>query len=462
MSAVAVIFLCLVALALGALLGFLIAGRASAGLHAELAAAAREHEALRRDAAEHLDNFKTGVRDLALALDERNAARIEVAQLTAERDAREAAFEERIAELRMAKDALSAQFSEVGSKLLGEAQKQFLERADARFRQSEESSGVKLEALLQPVSERLKRYEEGVHKVESERRESYGVLMGQIEAMRSGQEAVRGEAAKLVNALRNAPKARGRWGEQQLRNVLETCGLSEFADFATEVSVASEDGRLRPDAIIRIPGGRSLVVDAKVSLNAYQDAAGAADDDARQLALTAHGVSMKTHIQQLGAKAYWTQFDEAPDYVIMFIPGEHFLSAALEHDSSLWDYAFDRKVLLATPTNLIAIARSVAAVWKQEALARDAQKIAELGRELYDRLVVAGNHMKSVGSGLSSAVNHYNKFVASYERNVMSSGRRFAELNVETSGRSLDELPQIDALARYGDTPLALPEGDET
>src|SRR5688500_1463157 len=201
--------------------------------------------------------------------------------------------------------------------------------------------------------------------------------------MKSVTERVAAEAAKLVNALRNAPKARGRWGEQQLRNVLESCGLSEHADFATEVSHTDEEGgRMRPDVIVRVPGGQSLVIDAKVSLNSYQDAFGAVDEVERAVHLDAHAAAIKAHVNALGNRAYWAQFDDAPDYVVMFIPGEHFLSAALEQDGKLWDYAFDRRVLLATPTNLIAIARTVAAVWRQERLDKEARQIGEIGKAI--------------------------------------------------------------------------------
>jgi DNA recombination protein RmuC len=262
-----------------------------------------------------VDTLRLELDEVVKERDANRSAATELAALKAGQEEREKAFEARMAELREAKDALSAQFAEVGGKLLETAQKQFLDRADDRFRQSEENAGKNLKALLQPVHERLERYETAVQKVEAERRDAFGILTGQIEAMRTGTERVSAEAAKLVNALRNAPKARGRWGEQQLRNVLETCGLSEHCDFATEVSVEDgEGGRLRPDVVIRVPGGQSLVIDAKVSLNDYQDAFGAIDETARDVHLTAHAQAIRAHVNALGAKAYWSQFDDAPDY----------------------------------------------------------------------------------------------------------------------------------------------------
>jgi DNA recombination protein RmuC len=333
--------------------------------------------------------------------------------------------------------------------MLGEAQKQFLERADARFRESEATAGQNLKALLTPVHDRLARYEEAVTKVEAERRDAFGLLAGQIDAMRGQTQRVSDEAAKLVNALRNAPKARGRWGEQQLRNVLESCGLSEHADFQTEVSVDDGDGgRLRPDVVVRIPGGQSLVIDAKVSLNAYQDAFGAVDEGERTAHLAAHAAAMKAHVQTLGAKAYWNQFDDAPDYVVMFVPGEHFLAAALDQDPALWDFAFDRKVLLATPTNLIAIARTVAAVWRQEKLAGQAREIAALGKELYARMATMGAHIARVGKNLDQATGAYNAFVGSFESQVLTQARRFEALDIDTGGRDIAALPVAEQSAR--------------
>jgi DNA recombination protein RmuC len=383
--------------------------------------------------------------------EERDEARLRVVEIETALEERERSFEAQKAALTEAKEMLSAHFGDIGQKILGEAQKAFLQRADERFHQAGEKNEERLKQLLSPVGERLKAYEEQVGKIERERVEAYGNLQGLIGEMKAGQQQVREEAARLVNSLRNAPKARGRWGEQQLKNVLESCGLAEHVDFVTEASVGTEDGRLRPDAVVNIPGGRKLVIDAKVSLNDYQDAFNADDDLPRQAAMARHTASMRTHIEGLSRKAYWDQFDEAPDYVIMFVPGEHFLAAALEHQPDLWDLAFEKKVLLATPTNLVAIARTVASVWRQEGLAREAKQIGQLGKEMYDRLAVAAQHLKSVGGGLTSAVNNYNKFVGSFERNVMSTGRRFAELNIETGQRPLEEISAVEALPRYGD-----------
>ncbi len=382
--------------------------------------------------------------------EERDNAREQLARLEASSEERVKSYEQQLSSLKEAKEALTLQFENVGQKLLGQAQSSFLDQAKQRFDLAGEKNQEQIKQLLNPVGEKLRAYEEQVTKVEKERNEAYGDLKGLIGEMKQGQERVSSEAAKLVNSLRNAPKARGRWGEQQLKNVLESCGLSEHVDFETEVSVAGDEGqRMRPDAILHVPGGSSLVIDAKVSLNDYQDAFDNNDDDARITALSRHCASMKNHIDGLSRKAYWDQFENTPDYVIMFVPGEHFLAAALEHDPHLWDFAFEKKILLATPTNLVAIARTVASVWRQEGLAKEAKHIGALGKEMYDRIAVAAGHLKSVGSGLNSAVNNYNKFVGSFERNVMSTGRKFAELNIETGKKEIEDIASVEALPRY-------------
>lgn len=437
------IALCIVlGLMVGAGFGWLFGGRRISGLEAE-------REALRADRDEHRERFKQAARDLETADRERERHATELAALRAGREADARAHAEKIATLIEARDVLAGQFQEVAAKLLSQAQAQFLEQADQRLKASEQATGGRIAQLLEPINSNLQRYETAVKKVEEERRDAFSGMRELMSSLHRSNEGVKAEAARLSNSLRNAPKARGRWGEQQLRNVLEAAGLSEHADFATEVSVVDGDGvRLRPDVVVRVPGGQSLVIDAKVSLNAYQDAYNAVDEAERAQHLSAHAAAVKAHITTLGAKAYWTQFDNAPDYVVLFIPGEHFLAAALETEPSLWDYAFDKKVLLATPTNLIAIARTVAAVWRQEKLTRQAEDIAKLGKELYARLATMGGHVARLGKNLDTAVGAYNSFVGSMESQVLTQARRFEALDVDTAGKAIDTLPVVETATR--------------
>jgi DNA recombination protein RmuC len=443
--------LAIAALMVGLALGYLAGNRGLTRMRAE-----RDH---------HLDKFRDAITELATvgerakavpllqetlkqASREREHAVRELAELKAGQIERERAYESRLLELREAKEQLSLQFKEIGNALLEEAKNKLVEEAKGRFTIAGEQHEAKLKLLLSPVQDTLKRYEEGLSKVEKERVDSYAGLREAVELVRAGQSQVRDEAAKLVNALRASPKARGRWGEQTLRNVLEQAGLSPYADFQSEVSVTTEDGRLRPDVIVSLPGGRQLIIDAKCSLNGYLDACEEVDEVLRTTHLKAHATAIRTHADQLGRKSYWDQFGDAADYVVMFIPGEHFLTAALEQDDTLWQWAFDRKVLLATPTNLVAIARTVAAVWRQEKLAEEAMAIGQLGREMYERLAVAAGHLRKVGGGLNSAVENYNKFVSSFEGRVLVSARRFRDLNVDTGAKEIETAEAIDTLAR--------------
>jgi DNA recombination protein RmuC len=392
------------------------------------------------------------VPDLQARLDEvrRDCANAqqECARLSSSQEEREKAFEARILEIKEARQALTAQFSEIGGKLLEGAQKQFLERADARFGQANEKTEAQLKQLLQPVEATLKRYEEGLSKVEKERVDSYAGLREAVELVRAGQSQVRDETAKLVSALRHSPKSRGRWGEQSLKNVLEQAGLSPYADFQTEVSVETGDGRLRPDVVVRLPGGRKLIIDAKCSLNAFLDASEEVDETVKTAHLKAHAQSIRNHAQQLGGKNYWDQFGAAADYVVMYIPGEHFLTAALEQDDRLWEWAFERRVLLATPTNLVAIARTVASVWRQEKLAEEAAEIARLGKELHARLATMGGHVVRLGRNLELATGAYNAFVGSLESQVMTQARRFEALEVSSGAKAIEEMPVVEGAPR--------------
>lgn len=423
------ILLALVALAVGGLIGWLIGSRGG-------------------------EQGRATAKALRLQLDgvveERDAMRAEMAPLNAELarlKAESEHFDQRMADLAANRDSLIKQFREVGDQLLEKAHKDFLDKAGQRFTEADKASETKLKELLAPVETTLKRYEEGLQRVEKERVDQYAGLREAVELVRTGQGQVRDETRNLVNALRASPKARGRWGEQSLKNVLEQAGLSPFTDFQTEVSVDGDEGKLRPDVIVRLPGGRSLVIDAKCSLNAYLDACDEVDDDKRQACFRAHVASIRTHAQQLGSKAYWAQFGDSADYVVMYIPGEHFLTAALEHDDGLWDWAFERRVLLATPTNLVAIAKTVASIWRQERLAEAAQEIANLGKELHSRLATMNEHMTRVGKNLATANSAYNQMVGSFESQVLTQAKRFETLGAG-SAKSLDTPPMVEVAPR--------------
>ena len=430
-SAVFLISVLLFGLALGGGLGWFLAGRPVTDLQERLAA-------LQTETREGEAQFKTAIAELG-------DAQIKLATL----EANAASFAEQKAGLLTAQESLKREFEAAGAKILTQAQEALMTRADARFAQSEEKSAERLKALLAPVDDRLKSYELQVTTLEKQRVEGFSQLAGVIEEVRKGQEEVKREAARLGNSLTTAPKARGRWGERALQNVLEQCGLSQHTDFNLEHSLDTDEGRLRPDAIVRIPGQKMLVIDAKVSLNHYQAAFEAGDDETRKRNLDLHARSMRGHVQTLGAKGYQSQFDEAPDYVVMFVPGEHFVAAALESDPELWDFAFRNKVLLATPTNLVAIARTVAMVWQQDQLAREAIEIGKAGTELYDRLRTAAEHLKGVGAGLDRAVRKYNEFVGSFERNVLSSGRRLKDKGIAIGKGEIEDVPLVESLPRY-------------
>ncbi|MBW8743409.1 MAG: DNA recombination protein RmuC [Sphingomonas sp.] len=378
----------------------------------------------------------------------RDIALRELAVERASTNERMLAFEARMTELREAKDALSAQFSEVGAKLLGEAQKAFLERADQRFAQANEKGEAQLKALLTPVETTLKRYEEGLAKVEKERVGSYEALKEAVSSLTQGNDLVRKETARLTNVLRSSPKHRGRWGEEQLRTILESAGLAENVDFELESAVTDGERQLRPDCVIKLPGGRCIVIDVKCPLTAFEQAFDEEDETRRGELLLAHAKAMQAYATDLGRKAYWRQFDLSPDFVIMFIPGEHFLSAAAERAPDLIEQAFRGGVIIASTINMLALAKVMAGMWRQEGLAKQAEEVGKLGKELYSRLQTMGRHVERLGRNLNQATGAYNDFVGSLESQVLTQARRFEALSVETSGKKIDTLPVVDTAVR--------------
>ena len=441
MDAVVIIAAIVGGLLVGALIAWLYASRESAAAKQTVDALRLQLDGVARERDEARANCDTASRELA----------------TLQADARN--FEQRMKDLAESRDALVAQFRAVGDQLLEKAHKDFLEKAGERFTAADKASETKLKQLLAPVETTLKRYEEGLQRVEKERVDHYAGLREAVELVRAGQGQVRDEARRLVTALTSSPKQRGRWGEKSLENVLTQAGLVKGIDFQMEVSVEGDDGRLRPDAVVNLPDGRKLIIDAKCSLNAYLDACDEVDDDKRASCFRAHLASIVRHAQQLGSKTYWAQFGDSAEFVVMYIPGEHFLSAALEQDSELWEKAFKDRVLLATPTNLVAIARTVATVWKQEKLAAEAGKIAELGRELHSRLATMAEHVASVGTNLGRANNAYNKMVGSLESQVFTQARRFEDFGAG-SAKDIPAAPMVEASPRPL-TKIAAPRSEE-
>ncbi len=323
-------------------------------------------------------------------------------------------------------------------------------RAGEQFEAQEKLSQAKLEAQLKPVAETLAKFEAQAQAAEKARAEEAGGLKRQIEQMIEVSTSAQNETRKLAGALRRGAGVQGRWGEQALANVLETAGLTGHFDFVEQMSLDTDEGRRRPDVIVRLPGNALFAIDAKCSLNAYLDAQDAGDDAAREAALTRHVQSLKTHIAGLSAKAYWDQFKttRSPDFVAMFIPGESFLVAALERAPDLMVEAMDRRVILVTPTSLFGLCKAVAYGWRVEDQAKNADRIAALGRELYKRIAVMGEHALRLGRALDASVKSYNQFAASLETQVLTQARRFEELQVDHEARPVPELAQIDTGVR--------------
>ena len=327
---------------------------------------------------------------------------------------------------------------------------ELVKRATETFQAQDRLVQAKLEAQLKPVAESLAKFQEQVAAAEKTRAEETGGLKAQIEQMLTASIATQDEARKLSAALRRGAGVQGRWGEQTLVNVLEAAGLHQRFDFEEQFSVDTEEGRRRPDVKVRLPGGGVFVIDAKCSLNAYLDAQDAVDDIARDAALNRHAASVRAHVTSLSAKAYWDQFkaEGSPDFVAMFIPGDSFLSAALDRAPDLMSEAMDKRVLLVTPTTLFALCKAVAYGWRVEDQAKGAAKIADLGRELHKRIATMGGHALRLGKSLEGSVKSYNEFVGSLEGQVLVQARRFEDLAADHVGKDMPSLSAIEAGVR--------------
>jgi DNA recombination protein RmuC len=369
------------------------------------------------------------------------------------RSRRRRMIEEREAAFEMANSKLTEAFAEVTNRSLQANSDTFLKLAEQNLGTHQEKAKRELserekavEALVKPIRDALEASQKQIAELEKSRSEAYGGIKNQLEEMQLSQKSLRQETQNLVNALRR-PEVRGRWGEITLRRLVELAGMVEHCDFVEQAHTETDGKIIRPDMVVRMPDQRELVVDVKTPLDAYLSAAEAKDDAQRQLGLKRHAKNVRAHIRMLASKAYWNQFEESPEFVILFIPGDQFLSAALNEEPDLIEYALSKQIILATPTSFVALLKAVAYGWRQLALADNAKEIRVLAEDLYARLSTFVTHMNKVGRQLASSVENYNKAVGSLERSVLPGARKFVELGVHAK-KEMEKLETLEPVPR--------------
>ena len=381
------------------------------------------------------------------------------AALRARLDAEQKNAAEKLAVLEHARDSLKDAFAAISADLLAQNNARFLDLAKEKFGELQSTATTDLatrqkaiDDLVAPLRDSLTKVDAKLQDVDRDRATSHAALTEQLRSLTRAQADLQSETGRLARALRS-PNIRGQWGELQLRRVLESAGLIEGSHFEIKESVHGEDGRLTPDVIVKLPGGKNVVVDAKVALTAFLDAIECDNETLREQKLRDHARQVKDHVVRLGNKSYWMHFQPAPDIVVMFVPGEALLSAALQHDAGLLEFSMTRGVMLASPLTLIALLRAIAYGWQQETIARNAMEISDLGRQLYDRIAKLAEHWENVGKSLARAVTAYNGAVGTLETRVLVTARRLKDKGV-SAGEELPDLETIDQTPR----PLGAPQ----
>ncbi len=431
----------------GAVIGAVVAWLSKPkGDQSKVAAAEAREQELRAQ----IDANRTGFEGLRNKLVESEKARVQAETRVEESEKR---VNEQKALLEDAKAKLSNAFDSLAAKALAENNKGFLTLAEEKFGSLQASAEAELdirktaiETLVGPLNEALAGYQAASKELEEKRLREISEVGQQLKSLGAAQITLQSETAKLVNALKS-PQVRGRWGEVALRKTAELAGMTKYCDFTEQESVDTEEGRLRPDMIVKLPAGREVVVDSKVSMAGFMEALEAKTEIEREAALTRHVAQINTHVRQLSAKDYWEQFPHAPEFVVLFIPNDSFLAAAAERDPNLIENALNQQIVIATPTTFIALLKAIAFGWRQEVLAENAQKISGLGQEMSDRIAMIVDHFNSVGKFLGKAVESFNSASSSFETRLLSTARKFKELGAGGK-KEVEAIEPVDQLPR--------------